>query len=225
MLRHRVFDACMRRASRAGAAACAAILASVLALFAAGCAGEITAPGGDGSTVVIPDEDGQTATASGTVELAVDRCDDATLLPSEDNLARIRAATLCLVNAERTERDVPPLSSDGELRKAAVAKARDMVDRVYFAHVGPDDRDVRDWVGETDYVDAAQGYRLGENLGWASEGAATPAQLVEGWMRSPGHRENILREAFEDSGIGVVLGAPRDEGGGGATYVQVFGTT
>lgn len=200
-----------RRSIRAGGVIAA--LASAI-LLAAGCGD------GDGSPAERPAPD-----ADGDVELAEDRCDDATLRPRANNVDRIPAATLCLTNAEREERGLEPLDDDEDLAEAARRKAVHMVENRYFAHVGPEYRNVRDCVRDTDYLDGARGFRLGENLGWASEGAATPATVVEGWMRSRGHRENILREGFEDSGIGVALGAPRKEGGGGATYVQVFGRT
>lgn len=150
-------------------------------------------------------------------------CDNAETQPTSDNLTVIREATHCLVNAERVKRDRSPLQADTRLAEAADRKAAAMVEQRYFAHTGPDGRNVRDWVEPTGYMEDSGTLGLGENLGWASEGAATPLRLVEGWMNSAGHRRNILRTEWVHSGIGVVLGAPREEGGGGATYVQMFG--
>jgi uncharacterized protein YkwD len=175
----------------------------------------VTAPGGDG------DGDGG-APGRETPDVDADACEGATLDPADADRERVERATLCLVNAERTQRDREPLTDDAGLTQAARAKAQDMVDNRYFAHEGPDGRDVRDWVGDTGYLGDGGGFRLGENLGWGSGGASTPAQLVQGWMDSPTHRENILRPEWRDSGIGVVRGAP-EAGGGGATYVQMFG--
>ena len=150
-------------------------------------------------------------------------CANAETQPSDGNLRAIEEATRCLVDAERVKRDRSPLEADERLTEAARAKAGDMVDKQYFAHVGPDERDVRDWVQPTGYLEGTGAAGLGENLGWASAGGATPLRIVEGWMNSPSHRRNILRTEWEDTGLGVVRGAPREEGGGGATYVQVFG--
>ena len=155
--------------------------------------------------------------------LAESDCDNGDLRPAEGNLPKVEEATLCLVNAERRARDRPALRDDSRLADAAERKSRHMVRESYFAHVGPDDRDVVDWTRDSGYVSGGTSFKVGENLGWASEGGATPATIVLGWMRSPGHRRNLLDERFRDSGIGVVLGAPRPEGGGGATYTHMLG--
>jgi uncharacterized protein YkwD len=65
----------------------------------------------------------------------------------------------------------------------------------------------------------------GENLAWGTAELATPAAIVGAWMRSPGHRSNILRRTFRDIGLGVVQGAPErgDVGGVAITYVHAFG--
>ena len=54
---------------------------------------------------------------------------------------------------------------------------------------------------------------------------ATPAAIVGSWMKSPGHRANILNADFRDSGLGVVARAPQRYAHGqpGATYTQQFG--
>ncbi|MFP5361110.1 MAG: CAP domain-containing protein [Thermoleophilia bacterium] len=150
-------------------------------------------------------------------------CANAETQPGDGNLREIEQATRCLVDAERVKRDRSALAADDRLAEAARAKAGDMVDKQYFAHVGPDERDVRDWVAPTGYLEGSGAAGLGENLGWASAGGATPLRIVEGWMNSASHRRNILRPEWEDTGLGVVRGAPREEGGGGATYVQLFG--
>ena len=194
------------------------LLALLLVTGCSGTPGELTLttelPGG-GATV--PDGDAP------RTEVRAGDCANAEAQPTRENLSTIREATLCLVNAERVKRDRDAVESDARLADAARAKAADMVDNRYFAHTGPDGRTLRDWVDDTGYLDDARQVGLGENLGWASEGAATPLRLVEGWMNSPGHRQNILRTEWVETGIGVVLGAPREEGGGGATYVQMFG--
>lgn len=197
------------------------LLLSLAVLFATGCSGTlgertvtVELPG-DGAVV----EDGEAP----QTDVEAGDCADAETRPTEENLSTIRQATLCLVNAERVKRDRSALEANADLAEAARAKAADMVEQRYFAHAGPDGRGARDWIGETNYLDGARRTGIGENLGWASEGGATPLRLVQGWMNSPSHRQNILRKQWADSGIGVVLGAPREEGGGGATYVQMFG--
>ena len=69
-------------------------------------------------------------------------------------------------------------------------------------------------------------YDLGENLGWGSGSMATPAEMVDAWMHSEGHRSNILYPRYREIGIGVTLGAPQElQPGetGAATYTTEFG--
>ena len=205
--------------------AVAAALVAGLALAIAGCGGDVTRtetielPGGGGGSA----EDG--AGRGGADLVGIDDCDDAELQPDEDNLERVEAAALCLVEAERSDRGLAGLRRRDDLTDAARAKSQDMVDQRYFEHVGPDGRDVRDWADDAGYLPGGGGgFRVGENLGWGSDGAADPATLVQGWMDSPSHRENILREGYEDTGMGVVLGEPGERGLGGATYTQMFGS-
>ena len=71
-------------------------------------------------------------------------------------------------------------------------------------------------VGPTLYgTRAYQLFEVGENVSW---GYPTPEEAVEGWMNSPVHRANILKEDWLDTGISVHL-APD----GKPFYVQVFG--
>ena len=63
---------------------------------------------------------------------------------------------------------------------------------------------------------------LGENLEWGTGALATPRGALESWMKSPGHRANILRRSFRELGVGVVLGVPVGDTAG-ATYTVDFG--
>jgi uncharacterized protein YkwD len=54
---------------------------------------------------------------------------------------------------------------------------------------------------------------------------ATPASLVDEWLASPGHRDNMLQRSFRELGVGVAGGAPQPTDGGlpGATYTLNMG--
>jgi hypothetical protein len=104
------------------------------------------------------------------------------------------------INAERTQRFLPALTTNSMLMAAASIKSDDMLERNYFAHVNPDG----------DYIwpaIEAQGYKpyqsLGENL---AMDFSTAEAVVNAWMNSPGHRANILSEKFEDQGMSAVYG-------------------
>ncbi|MGH2942965.1 MAG: CAP domain-containing protein [Solirubrobacteraceae bacterium] len=152
-------------------------------------------------------------------------CSGATLVPDRANMARVRTATLCLLNAERGKRGLAPLSSHRQLRKAAQAYSANMVRQRFFAHVSPQGTTLRSRVSRTSYLRGRlSSWSLGENLAWGSGDRATPKRIVRSWMHSPGHRDNILDPSFRDIGIGVVIGAPDDVGGRpAATYTTDFG--
>ena len=132
-------------------------------------------------------------------------------------MAAIRSATLCLINAERTSRGLPPLLDNGYLALAAQRHADDLVAQGYFSHTSRDGRtfDVR--AQQAGYP----GRPLSENIAWGGGYLGTPRRRVSGWMNSTGHRENLLDAAARDSGVGVSPGIP--PGGSGGTYVHVFG--
>lgn len=145
--------------------------------------------------------------------------------PSAQNVAEARAAILCLVNRERTRRGLRALQSSASLRRAATAHSRDMTSRNYFDHVSPAGNTMVDRARRSGYVGRG-GWTLGENIAWGTGRLATPEAIVDSWMRSPGHRANILRSSFRDLGVGVALGVPVrgvSAQRGGGTFTTVFG--
>ena len=152
-------------------------------------------------------------------------CRDARLVPNKDNPARVRAAMLCLLNAERTSRGLSELHSSGQLRKAATAYSRKMVRERFFDHVCPEGSTMQTRIRKgTGYLSHASDWALGENLGWGSGPSSTPKAMVRLWMDSAGHRDNILNARFRHVGIGVATGAPANvRGERAATYTTDFG--
>jgi uncharacterized protein YkwD len=108
----------------------------------------------------------------------------------------------------------PPLQPNRQLRAAAEAHARDMLDHNYFAHEGHDGSNPAQRV-------AAEGYAyrfVGENI---ASGPTTAAEAVQGWLKSPDHCENLMDARFTDSGVAFAAtthGPPR------IYWVQEFGT-
>lgn len=155
-------------------------------------------------------------------EPSVDTCANEGLTPAADNIRKIRRATLCLLNRERTSRDLGKLRGNRKLRRAATRYARQMAIKDFFDHVSPSGSTFVERIRRSSYLSDANGYDVGENLAWGGGPLATPRQIVSTWMTSPGHRANILKAAFEDVGIGVAIGVPVP-GLSGATYVNEFG--
>src|SRR3990172_129160 len=123
-----------------------------------------------------------------------------------------------LVNIEGGKVGLPPLKRNSELDFGARDHTRDLVEDNYFSH------DTKDWVnGELKFVCNFgtriklyyTGYSLaGENL---IAGTLTPEAAVQGWMNSPGHRDNMLKPEYKEIGVGYYSGP--------ATYTHYWGQT
>lgn len=143
--------------------------------------------------------------------------------PRELRPPRIRELILCLHNGERAEHGLPELEYEARLETAAQRHAEDMVERQFFAHETPEGLGPADRALNAGYP--TKQYSSGENLAWGTGLEASPVEIVDGWMHSPGHRENILRNAFTQMGVGVVAGVPETPKDPlpGATYAVSFG--
>ena len=149
-------------------------------------------------------------------------CRDADLVPAPNNLARIRRATLCLVNVERRANGLRRLRTNGRMARAATLHSTDMVARAYFAHLSPEGGDLVARLRKTRWLPRPPGWLAGENIGFGETPLSTPRATVVGWMESTGHRENNLDKAWKVGGIGVAVGVP-GAGTSGATYTALYG--
>jgi len=151
-------------------------------------------------------------------------CRGTELEPTPQNARDVTAAILCLLNAERKARNLPPLRPNGRLAQAASLHSKDMVAQGYFSHVSLSGEDFVVRIKKAGYLRGSRAWTLGENLAWGSGSLASPAGIVKGWMESPGHKANILNNRFREIGIGLAFGVPLpDVGGDGATYNTGFG--
>lgn len=117
-------------------------------------------------------------------------------------------------NEARAEEGRAPLVRDSLLDQAAQLKAEDMAANGYFAHWSPDGVSPWHWFEEA-------GYRYkhaGENL--AVHFTDSDA-VVDAWLDSPTHRENIMDEKFTEIGIGTAKGRYQDYDT--VFVVQMFG--
>jgi uncharacterized protein YkwD len=130
--------------------------------------------------------------------------------PAEE--AAWAAEVLQRVNDERTSYGLTALAPDAGLAEQAAAHACAMIHYGFFDHTNPD-------TGSTPMdrfaASGFEGYACGENI---AAGQSTPAEVVTGWMNSPGHRANILSAAFTHLGIGI-----RQGGLYRIYWVQLFG--
>jgi uncharacterized protein YkwD len=130
-----------------------------------------------------------------------------------------------LVNFERQKNSLSVLSQDAQLAAIARAHSEDMALNNYFEHENIDGQTATDRgyaVGYRCFKSFGNFYTegIGENIfqGWmySSFNSRTrnyitledlAFQIVDGWMNSPGHRENILTETYDREGIGIGIGA------------------
>ena len=115
---------------------------------------------------------------------------------------------LQIVNKERIDQGLEPLSMFSSLQKAAGMRAEEV--SYYFSHERPDGTSCFTAIKEQgiDYRYA------GENI---AVGYTDPADVMNGWMNSSGHRSNILGSAYSHIGIGYCTG-----GDYGRNWTQSF---
>jgi len=95
-----------------------------------------------------------------------------------------------LVNEERAKVGARPLRMSYDLLQAANVRAQELV--VRFSHTRPNGTRCFSILSEL-------GNSWGENI---AGGQVEPEEVVECWMTSQGHRENILNPRFRELGVG-----------------------
>jgi len=152
-------------------------------------------------------------------------CANTDLKPTRGNLELVRDAILCLHNRERASRGLPRLKENPKLRRAAERHSSNMVDSRFFDHTSPGGSTMVDRIRRTGYTSRANSWALGENIAWGSGRLASAQQIHRSWMRSSGHRANILQRSFREIGIGIETGLPvrLSAAQSGATYTTDFG--
>ena len=113
--------------------------------------------------------------------------------------AQIEVAIYQQINQVRQQDGLTPLKPNDRLAAVARRYSRRMAEKNFFSHTSTDGSTLVDRVrrGQISY------HVVGENL-FKGTNIPQPAQnAVEGWLNSPGHRENILRPVFAETGIGV----------------------
>jgi uncharacterized protein YkwD len=116
------------------------------------------------------------------------------------------------INPIREDEGLEPLAANDELAQVARAYSCRMAEEDFFAHVSPDGDDA------ADRVTAA-----GLDYSWVGENIARTTNIpdpidttIEGWMESEGHRENILKPDYSQTGVGVC------QAGDTYLYTQLF---
>ncbi|WP_122087943.1 CAP domain-containing protein [Halalkalicoccus subterraneus] len=113
------------------------------------------------------------------------------------------------INEIRADHGLSQLEHDDEIAVVARTHSQDMNERDYFSHTNPEGESPADRFGD---LYPSECRAVGENLayiqtGFGSGGSAEEIadRIVQGWMDSEGHRENVLREGWDSEGIGVYM--------------------
>jgi uncharacterized protein YkwD len=146
--------------------------------------------------------------------------------PSRQNMSRVVAATLCLIEREREAYHLGLLRSNSSLQRIATSQARDMVVGDYFGDNSLAGGTPWQRIAASPYASGARRLSAAQNIGWGTAGLATPAAIVGGWMLSPPHRQIMLTGGYRDIGVGVAPAAPfrLTQGLPGATYTVELAT-
>lgn len=111
------------------------------------------------------------------------------------------------INSVRISNDLNPLSLDETLIEVARTYSQEMIAYNFFDHISVvDGSDPFQRVERSGYYDGYNGLRIvAENLGLTSEKIDIEFMFQE-WMRSSGHRANILNSIVNEIGIGIIQG-------------------
>jgi len=107
-----------------------------------------------------------------------------------------------------------PLLLNDLLSRASLAHAADMAQYDYFAHEGRDGSSPADRLTRAGYGWKA----VGENI---AAGPTTPESVVEGWIQSPQHCENLMAPQFREMGVAYAVNRTSKAG---IYWVQVLGS-
>lgn len=106
---------------------------------------------------------------------------------------------IALTNLERIKNNLSPLSVDQKLSNAAIDKINDMIANNYFNHTSPKGIEPWHWMEKENY-----NYKFaGENLAMDFD---NENDIVQAWMSSKTHRDNILNPDFKETGLAIKQG-------------------
>ena len=109
------------------------------------------------------------------------------------------AEIVALSNQQRASNGLPGFATNSKLNQAAQAKAQDMINRDYWSHYGPDGTAFWAFISNAGYSYSLAGENLAKDFN-------TSSGVVNAWMNSAGHRANVLKPGFSETGVAVING-------------------
>ncbi|MDP4090384.1 MAG: SafA/ExsA family spore coat assembly protein [Bacillota bacterium] len=117
-------------------------------------------------------------------------------VPTNNDIKALENEVIRLVNVERVNRGLQPLTQNWQLSRVARYKSQDMANKNYFSHTSPT-------YGSPFTMMENFGIQFtaaGENI---AMGQTNPSAVMTSWMNSPGHRSNILSPTYNQIGVGL----------------------
>ena len=114
----------------------------------------------------------------------------------QTNYDSINQEIFALINKIRQDNNLPVLTYNKNLQEAADIRAKEIATQ--FSHTRPDGSSCHSVITEDYFV-------VGENLLKADPELSTATMMVDAWMNSKGHRENILLQHFTETAIGIYV--------------------
>ena len=114
---------------------------------------------------------------------------------------------LLLHNKIRRDRNLKTFCVHPKLQRAARAHSRDMIRRDYFSHNTKGGGTFSKRLKKFGYTSKGfRYYTTGENIAYGSGSKGEPQQVMRAWMKSPGHKKNIVNKKFREVGVGTYTG-------------------
>lgn len=136
---------------------------------------------------------------------------------SSFNNSAVEAEFIRLLNDERTNRSLQPVTQREQLTQMGIAHSKDMAKNEYVGHVEPDGDTIADryqsrgllpecrlpTADGSYYMGAENAYRV-ENS-YSDEDAELAKEMFESWMGSAGHRKAMLVYTADEAGLGIAI--------------------
>jgi uncharacterized protein YkwD len=120
-----------------------------------------------------------------------------------ERLPAVEAGILHRLNVVRAANGMRPLAVSGALQDAAVSHSRAMLQGGFFEHESPDGTSFGTRLRKFYSPKGFDSWSVGENLLFASS-VTTPSEVIEAWMQSPEHRDNMLTARWREVGIAAL---------------------
>ena len=112
-------------------------------------------------------------------------------------------AMRCMTDFARARAGLGALDDAPQLDLSAQEKGADVLRCDSFSHTACG-REFAYWISQVGYISESC-WHVGENLAWGAGAYGTVRSIFQAWMRSPGHRHNVLGN-YEDLGLSLEVG-------------------